>query len=188
MERPGWGPAGQDVPAPARRVGRVAGASPQHPSPSSRTSLAPGERPAPPAVGPRPGSAPRRGGSGAGQRRTRHRQEPTAKGEGAGIVSQERPLLRPLLCTGWDGINALTGMHRHREEGSALTPEKRPGPYFPAPQQCPPAPRDPRQEAAHHALPARRSTLEAEVPRRLAPQDAPPDLSASSVPARPRGV
>ena len=86
-------PVLQDVPAPARRVGRVAGASHQRHSPSSRTSLAPGERTARPAVGPRPGSAPRRGGSDAGQRRTRHRHEPTPAGDGAGIVSQERPHL-----------------------------------------------------------------------------------------------
>jgi len=81
------------VPAPARRVGRVAGASHQRPSPSSSTSLAPGKRPARPAVGPRPESAPRRGGSGAGQRRTRHRHEPTPRGDGAGVVSQARPHL-----------------------------------------------------------------------------------------------
>ena len=84
---------------PARRVGRVAGASHQRHSPSSRTSLAPGERPARPAVGPRPGRAPRRGGSGAGQRRTRHRHEPPPRGDGAGVVSQE-PFRRP--HSSWD--------------------------------------------------------------------------------------
>ncbi len=93
VERPGWRPAGQAVPAPARRVGRGAGASHPRHSPSSRTSLAPGERPARPALGPRPGRAPRRGGSGAGQRRTRHRHESTPRGDGAGVVSQERPHL-----------------------------------------------------------------------------------------------
>ena len=44
----------------------------------------------------KPRNAHGRAGSGAGQRRTRHRREPATSHKGLGLVSQERPPFRPI--------------------------------------------------------------------------------------------